>query len=183
MTNRRIVALVLALQLLSLLLLTQTWFSISMVVNGNKTVLGDYDGSQSYAISMPTSLLLLAITLVTFLVSTVAIRVLLAISAVIGTALSVWLVALQVSQKNVRELDGQLDRLTGIAKTHGVSGLKIDISAYPWLWLVVMVLTAGISVYLSLRTTGWQKSTSAQPAKDRAKTPVSAIDLWDAQRD
>ena len=183
MSNRRLVALLLALQLLALLLLTQTWFSISILINGKKTVLGDFDATQSYAISMSSTLLLLAMTLVIFLVSAPIARILLGFSTFISLALGVWLVPIQASSKNISELDGQLARLTGIAKTHGVTGLEIEISFTPWLWFLVSLLAALLAGYLSVSAKGWVKALTPNKGKGKSANPTSAIDLWDAQRD
>ncbi len=183
MPNRRLVALLLFLQLLGLLLLTQPWFEISMEVDGKNSELGAFDGSQSYSITMSASLLLLAITLVVFLVAKISARILMAVSSLLSAFLGMWIVLLQVLSKSVSELDSQLERLTGIAKTHGISGLEIDVSMYPWFWLATCLIGSILSGYLATSTGGWSKPDLQKNTAKKAKTPTSAIDLWDAQRD
>jgi glucan phosphoethanolaminetransferase (alkaline phosphatase superfamily) len=179
MTNRRLIVILLALQLLGLLLLTQTWYSIAMLVNEKRTVLGDFQGSQAYAVSMPVTLFLLAATLVSLLTGPKASRIVLATQVLVATALAVW-IGIQVALANIAELDLQLERLTGIAKTHGVSGVEVASGANPWLWIATQLLAVVLCGYLASRSKGWQ---GPKPAvKGEGNRPRSAIDLWDSQR-
>ncbi len=179
MTNRRVVVILLAIQLLGLLLLTQTWYSIAMQVAGKRTVLGDFLGSQSYAIAMPVTLFLLAATLVSLLTGSTASRIVLATQTLVSTGLVVWL-GIQVAQANIAELDPQLERLTGIAKTHGVSGVEVASGVNSWLWIATQLLAILLCGYLASRSKGWQRP--SQAVKGVGNKPRSAIDLWDSQR-
>ena len=42
-----------------------------------------------------------------------------------------------------------MERLTGIAKTHGVAGLQVNASLFPWVWALVTVLIACGAIYLA----------------------------------
>lgn len=180
MNNRRLHLLLFAIQLLDLLLLTQTWFSIAIKVNGTNTTLGDFDATATYALAMPSSLLALASTLVAFLVAGKAKKFVLTFSALVSGALGGWL-GIQVANQNIAGLDSQLDRLTGIAKTHGVDNLQVQVGFAPWVWLVVTGVAVLVGVYLVANRSAWTTRQSLIPAKSVKAT--STIDLWEQQRD
>lgn len=180
MNNRRLHLLLFAIQLLNLLLLTQTWFSIAMKVNGLDTTLGDYDATATYALAMPTSLLAVASTLVGFLVAGKAKKFVLAFSALVSSTLGGWL-GLQVANRNITGLDSQLDRLTGIAKTHGVDNLEVRVGLAPWVWLAITVTVVLLAGYLAANRSAWKASQPLAPGK--AAKVTSTIDLWEQQRD
>jgi hypothetical protein len=150
-----------------------------MQVNGKQTVLGDFQGSQSYAVAMPVTLFLLAATLVSLLTGRKASRIVLVNESLVTTALAVWL-GIQVTLANVAELDPQLERLTGIAKTHGVSGIDVTSGVNPWFWIATQLLAVGFCGFLASRSKGWQRPSTA--TKGEGNKPASAIDLWDSQR-
>jgi hypothetical protein len=182
MNNRRLHTLLFAVQLLNLLLLTQTWFSISMNLNGANTNLGEFDATATYALAMPSSLLETAAVLVAFLVNGLAKRLVLGFSALATASLALWL-GIQVSNRNVAGLDGQLDRLTGIAKTHGIDSLQVSVTFTPWVWLGLAVLMVIIGGWLAVNTHPWtSKPTQANKGSSSGKTE-STIDLWEQQRD
>lgn len=170
------------LQLLGILLLTQPWFTISMKLNGELTQLGDYEATAAYAIAMPAALLSGAAVVVALLLTNLPKRLTLALNAVVLTGSAVWM-ALQVVAKNVSGLDGQLDRLTGIAKTHGVGGLNIGVAATPWFWLAVTLLAAVASGFLSVNRSGWAGPSTKDAERKKTKAPIDPIDLWEQQRD
>ena len=188
MSKSRAIATLLALQLLALLLITQTWYSISMAPNGHTVTLGDYTGVDAYASAMPTSLFVLTALLVVGF--TVKVARVIALSAALLGALAVTLLTLQaILVRNISALDSSLDRLTGIAQTHGISDLTISQSVYAWLWVAVellLCLVLAASLY-------WQKGWKAEPKptaveaagkpRKTTKQQKSTIELWDEQRD
>ncbi|MFM6978290.1 MAG: Trp biosynthesis-associated membrane protein [Micrococcales bacterium] len=182
MNNRRLHLLVFTIQLLNLLLLAQTWFSVSMDLNGKTTNLGDFDAMASYALAMPVTLLAGACTLVAFLVGGLAKRLVIAFGAATTSALAVW-IGVQVFERNVSGLDNQLDRLTGIAKTHGLDSLQVSVTFTPWLWLAISGLQVALGVYLTFRTATWKRQEQRPAPKQRPAKATSTIDLWEQQRD
>jgi len=180
MSNRRLHLLLFAIQLLNLLLLTQTWFSVAMKVNGANTTLGDFDATTTYALAMPSSLLAVASTLVAFLVAGKAKKFVLAFSALVTGALGAWL-GVQVFNRNIAGLDSQLDRLTGIARTHGVDNLQVQVGIAPWAWLAITGLVVLLGGFLAVNRSTWVIRQSASAGKSAKAT--STIDLWEQQRD
>lgn len=180
MNNRRLHLILFAIQLLNLLLLTQTWFSIAMKVNGANSTLGDFDATATYALAMPSSLLAAAATLVAFLVAGKAKRVVLGFIALVTAVLGAWL-GLQVFNRNIAGLDSQLDKLTGIAKTHGIDNLQVQVGFAPWTWLAITGLIVLLGGYLATNRALWVVRQPVAPVK---KTKAaSTIDLWEQQRD
>ncbi len=196
MPRSRALAALFALQLLSILLLTQTWYSISMAPNGHSVVLGDYAGSDANPSAMPT-LLFVAVALLVVGFTTGVGRIIAIIAALLGSVGALVLTGAATLTRNISALDSSLDRLTGIAQTHGISGLTTTQSAYAWAWLACQLL---ISLLL-VASLWWQRNWV--PGQTRAKAGVeadaeagrrsgsrkkpaakkSAIELWDEQRD
>jgi hypothetical protein len=182
------------MQLLSILLLTQTWYSISMAPNGHSVVLGDYAGSDANPSAMPT-LLFVAVALLVVGFTTGVGRIIAIVAALLGSAGALVLTGVATLTRNISALDSSLDRLTGIAQTHGISGLTTTQSAYAWAWLASQLL---ISLLL-VASLWWQRNWV--PGQTRAKAGAeadaklgagsrkkpaakkSAIELWDEQRD
>ena len=181
MTRGRLLALLLVLQLLATLILTQTWFSIAMVLNGNPTTLGEYDGATTYAIAMPVNLLSLALLGVALLTRGLTTRILLAVLALVAIANGIFLM-LQVLARNVSGLDSQLERLTGIAKTHGISDLQISTSAFPWIWLTVTILITLIAGYGTAVGRIWTLKALRQTKPTARAAKLDPISLWEDQR-
>lgn len=179
MINRRLSFIQIVLQLLALFLLTQTWYQISMNLEGKISPLGEFDAVSTYAIAMPVTLLNLTASLVALLVSDLGKRLIFGFSAVLGIAIATW-ISVQLFLKNVSGLDGQLDRLTGIAKTHGVEGLQVSATPNPWVWVIVVVAGAFVSAFLGFNKGSWQRQdTQARTTGSSSST----IDLWEQQRD
>jgi hypothetical protein len=168
------------MQLLALLLLTQNWYSVAMNINGNSTELGSFDGATTYPASMPAILLGLAAAVISFLVVGWSRRIVFLTGSLVNLLLAFWL-SLQISTKNIAALDVQLDRLTGIAKTHGVSGLSVSVTLYPWLWLAAAIITSAIALRLAVSKTAFVKQGSNKRSSKGEQ--LTAIDIWEQQRD
>lgn len=177
------------LQLLNLLLLTQNWYSISMAPNGQSVTLGDYTGADANPSAMAsTSFALVAILVVGFTAGLARlIAIILALLA--DVALTVF-VGMAIVHQNISALDSTLDRLTGIAQTHGISGLTISQSWLAIAWLIVQVLLDLSLVASAIWQRRWSSTRAAKTtskdapaaAKRKPRKPASTIDLWDDQR-
>lgn len=196
MTRSRTLVLLIALQLLATLLLTQTWYSISMAPNGQSVTLGDYSGSDANPSAMATSLFVTVAILVVGFTKSVARTIALAAVAISGVALA-WFVTTSAIARNISALDSSLDRLTGIAQTHGITGLTINQNPVVWGWLASQVLVFVFAVGAIWRQKSWDEAQAAKQlaaaktqnrnskSGSNAKTPEpvkTAIDLWDEQR-
>ena len=183
MTKFRVLGLGLTLELLALLLLTQSWFDISMAPNGEPVSLGSFDGATTYAVAMPLALFALAAMLVALITSRKAQLIVLGLSAVSVFA-AIMLLAPEIFSKNIASLDTQLARLTGIANTHGISDLTIATTYAPFAWLLVQFL-AGLWLTAALFwQRSWPVADKTTPAVKSRKQQAdgSTISLWDNQR-
>ena len=179
MSKSRLLAGLILLQLLSLLTITQSWYQVSMKVNGSDTKLGDFDGVTSYPLSMTLALFGLAAMAVAVLSRNKRWGV--GIASAVNLTLAIML-AFQVAHKNISALDSQLDRLTGIAKTHGLDTVSVEITLFPWISILLSTIIALAGGYLAL--TKWPASDIRYTAKTKgaADSPTDAIGIWDQQR-
>lgn len=182
MTNQRILGGLLLLQGLNILLITQTWFTVEMEINGALASLGSFDAASAYAIAMPSSLLVGAALIVAFLLKGVARSLVIAFASLATLAGAVWL-TFQVVQRNVSGLDGQLEKITGIANTHGVESLTVSVSVAPWIWLATCLLSVLAGLYLSANRRGWVSSSTKTRSAQKTRPEIDPIDLWEQQRD
>ena len=179
--SRRLLTLLLLIQLICLVILTQSWFQISMEIDRKINVLGDFDAIASYPVAMPISLLSCTAIFIAFLLQGLGRRIVLVLLAAIST-LSMSFLGVQILSRDVSGLDGQLEKLTGIAKTHGVEGLSTQMTFSPWIWLAFAIISSSLSIYLAIRRQD-PSSIRQQPKKTDKSAPRSSIELWERQRD
>ncbi|MEN9749694.1 MAG: hypothetical protein RL149_772 [Actinomycetota bacterium] len=158
-----------------------------MAPNGSEVKLGSFDGTSTYPVAMPMQLLALAALVFATLTTRFARVVVISIAAIAELTSVIYIGACALT-KQISSLDGQLDRLTGIANTHGISDLSVASTVWPIFWIGVQVATLA---WLGLGLV-WQKSWNlaaasaisvSSPKAAKSKTPASSIELWDQQRD
>ena len=186
MTKTRSLALALVLGLLALLLLTQSWFDISMAPNQSVVSLGSFDGASTYPVAMPLALFSLAALLVAA-ISIKRMQLVALILALIAVTASLFLVIPALAARNISALDQQLARLTGIANSHGISDLTVD-STYAGIAWIIAQSVLGIWLVISVyRQPKWSNSDRSRYQKStvnggKEKLDTSSIGLWDSQR-
>jgi hypothetical protein len=190
MTKSRSLAIALALQVAALLSLSQTWFVISMTADDSLVELGAFDGASAYPAAASLSLLNLAALAIVAISSSKTRTIAIAITAVSSLAALVVILPMALN-RDVSALDGQLDRLTGIANTHGLQSLDISSSAFVVFWVASTLLSFMFSVWLLRSSRKWSNEDRATLStqqsnrvarKAASKKPKSSIDLWDDQR-
>jgi uncharacterized membrane protein (TIGR02234 family) len=186
----RALALALAFQLAALLILSQPWFKVSMQLDGSGVELGSFDGATTYPASTPLSLLgLAALSVVAISASkTRFAAILIAVSSTLGALLAI--VPLIVT-RDISALDGQLDRLTGIANTHGLQDLLIAPTAFASVWMVICAILLVYLIWMLKLSRAWSnqdkaassrnEKSFAQGSKEKSQ-PKDSIELWDDQR-
>ncbi|MBP6043425.1 MAG: Trp biosynthesis-associated membrane protein [Rhodoluna sp.] len=187
MTKSKTIALALALQLLGLIALTQTWVSISMASEGKTTSLGDFDGSTTYPTAMPLALFAISAVFIAAISRRVTRVTALALASLAELGALAFVLP-QVLTRSISALDSQLDRLTGIANTHGIEDVSVSYSSAPWLWALAALLSAIWLAFALFKQGSWQQqettdrySTAKTAKKNKADT--STIEIWDSQRD
>lgn len=188
MSKPRALSLALLPQLLALLVLAQPWFKISMLVDGNNVELGSFDGATTFPATSPIALLSLA-ALAVIAISAAITRVIAILILITANLTSLILIAPMILQRQISALDSQLDRLTGIANTHGLANVSVTTTALEYVWLATVGLSVAIGIWLLRQAKSWSnedKSTIARerlPKKRSSKAEnESSIDLWDNQR-
>lgn len=187
MTRGRALTIAITLQLLSVLALTQSWFQISMAPSGNTVQLGAYDGSTTYPAAMPLHLLGLAATMFATLTVRFARLLVLAIASLVSL-LSLAFVGVSALSKQISALDGALDRLTGIANTHGISELSVETTFWFAVWIVCEFVVTFWLILTIIWQSKWQTTAIAdasgkQTKSAKSRNASSTIELWDQQRD
>jgi hypothetical protein len=178
----------LAPQLLALIVLAQPWFSVSMLVEREIVELGSFDGATTFPSTSPIALLSLA-ALSVVAISAAKTRVAAILILITANLTALMSITPMILQKQISALDTELDRLTGIANTHGLSNVTVSSTGFEYFWLASLAITVAVGVWLLRLSKGWSnedKSTSARPDRpkqrgSRVKTQ-SSIDLWDNQR-
>lgn len=187
MNRSKTLVLALALQLLSLLLLTQEWVAVSMAGEKGSVSLGNFDGATTYPVAMPLSLFALA-AIVVSAISQRFTRISAMALAAISNASALAIILSQVITKSISALDPQLDRLTGIANTHGIKDVTVSIATAPWMWATTVAAAAIWLVFGLVWQKKWQRQektdryATAKPSKKKS-ADTSTIEIWDSQRD
>jgi uncharacterized membrane protein (TIGR02234 family) len=180
----RSVALALAFQALALLSLSQDWFLISMKVDGAFVELGSYNGASAYPVASPLALLSLAALSIVAISTGMTQRVAIAITAISPIMALAIVLPLAISN-DVSALDAQLDRLTGIANTHGLQDLGIEQTAMIAIWTLLTTLAAIFGVWMLFLASSWQnldRGVTIKKQRASKARPKTSIDLWDEQR-
>ncbi len=190
MNKSRALAIALVFQLAALLSLSQPWFKVSMQIDGSVVELGSFDGATTYPVSSPLALLGLAsLSIVAISASkTRFAAILISISASLAALLAI--VPLIIT-RNISALDGQLDRLTGIANTHGLQDLLIAPTAFASIWMAISAILLVYLIWMLRLSRAWSNQDKAASSSDekrfaqgsKAKSqPKDSIELWDDQR-
>lgn len=188
MSRPRALSIALAPQLLALIVLAQPWFRVSMIADGQNVELGSFDGATTFPATSPIALLSLA-ALSVVAISAARTRVAAILILIAANLAALILITPMILQKQISALDTELDRLTGIANTHGLSNVTVSSTGFEYLWLASLAITVAAGFWMLQLSKGWSnedKSTSANPNQpkkrgSRVKTE-SSIDLWDNQR-
>lgn len=178
----------LAPQLLALIVLAQPWFAVSMLVDGTSVNLGSFDGATTFASTSPIALLSLA-ALSVVAISAGKTRVAAILILIAANLSALVLISPLILQKQISALDVELDRLTGIANTHGLANVTVSSTGLEFAWIVLVALTVAMGFWLLRLAKGWSnedKSASAKRPSGKQRgskpKPESSIDLWDNQR-
>jgi hypothetical protein len=160
-----------------------------MQVDGASVELGSFDGASTYPVSSPLALLgLAALSIVAISASrTRFAAILIAALSEITTLIAV--IPLLVAS-DISALDGQLDRLTGIANTHGLQDLEILATPFGWIWTVISASSLCYLLWMLQLSKSWSnqdKATSSRAKSLKQGTrhkgePKGSIELWDDQR-
>lgn len=162
----------------------QPWYSLEMAPNGTTVELGRYDGFTAYAFLSPILLVCLAALFASAFIGGVGRKIAGAL-AIAVSALGVGLLAPRIIEADVSGLSSQIEKLTGIAATHGIDDLNVIVLSWAWISLASLLLLVAAQAGFLITERNWptkiaksDRYQTAQTAKDENDT----IGLWDSQR-
>ena len=181
LSKGRSISVVLSLQVASWILSGQSWYQVSMTPDGESLVLQTFDGFTSY--SFISALLLVALSgiAVAMLSNNFTRTLALLLSSLAGFCLSV-LGITSVLSTNLTGITKQIESATGIAATHGLSGVETNTLFYAYLAnasFVALAITTLTAAWFSRNWVNRLKSPQKKPSRPK---PTDSISLWDEQR-
>lgn len=177
----RAISVLLLLQLSAWITSGQNWYQVSMTPDQEALVLQDFDGFTAYSFISPLLLVALAGIAVAALTTKTASTVSLSLST-LATFFLLFLSALNLAGANLSGVAKQIESATGIAATHGLTGVSTNILFGAYFSLGAYLLTSAFALAASWASRNWLVS-AKQPRKtlNSAKT-TDPISLWDEQR-
>lgn len=181
----RTLAMLLLLILCSFIVAGQTWYEVTVSPNDEIVVLKNFDGYTAYSWLSPMLLVCLATVSVAALISRTGSRIVLAVGLFTSCLLSVF-GANAVFNRDLGGVAKQLESSTGIAASHGFSGLEIKTTLSAYLGLTLFLLATAVFLYCLIAQNSWAIRASvnrAQASKKSSKSqPKDSIAIWDHQR-
>jgi hypothetical protein len=179
-TKGRSLALILLMLTGSFALAGQTWYLVSMSPNDETVTLKSFDGYSAYAWISPLLLVCLAAMATSAISAAVTRLVSLWVGAVSSIALTL-LSAYSISRQDLSGVAKELETATGIAATHGITGLDIatqplapaSIGGFTFLSLLFLV-----AIFASRH---W-KAKEVKATRQAGRPVKDSISLWDEQR-
>jgi hypothetical protein len=168
-------------QLVAFVATSQTWFEVTMNPNDETVTLQSFDGYSTYPWISPLLVVCLASSAVGYLTkgkTRVAMFVTGATSAFFLTSLA----AIGVLSKDLSGVAKQLETATGIAATHGISGLGVSTQPVASLSVVCFLFLGTLFLFAAISQKYWVVKSPVTQTASPSKEPKTAIDLWDEQR-
>jgi hypothetical protein len=180
LTKGRSIGLILLMLIGSFALAGQTWYLVSMAPNDETVALKGFDGFSAYAWVSPLLLVCLA-AMATAAISSAGPRVASLWTGAISSFALTLLSSLSISRQDLSGLAKEIETATGIAATHGISGL--DIATQPMAPLSIGVFGALFVVFLlSIFTSRHWRAKITKTARQANRPVKDSISLWDEQR-
>ena len=183
--------------IVAFILAGQSWFLVLMSPNDEIVTLKNFDGFTAYAWLSSMLLVCLATAAVASLLSGFSSRAVFGFGFLVS-ALMTFMVASSVIVQDLGGVSKELESATGIAATHGLSGLQIETSQAAYLSLISLGLVSAGFLYAMFTQKSWTsnssrtklkaaksrptgKGKSSSPAKAK-QSPKDSIAIWDEQR-
>lgn len=184
MTKGRLLTLWLAFVILAYIFASQDWYTLSMRPDGDLVKLSSYDGLTAYANLSPILMLNFAAVLVVSFVGSLARKITLSLIALADLGSLIWIIG-RIANQDVSGLAKQVEQMTGIAATHGVTGLTVATQPASTGFAVSLALTIAAVTFGIFTERKWPKrATKTELPNQSAKNsePKDAIGIWDSQR-
>lgn len=184
MTKGRLLALWVAFVILGYIFASQDWYTLSMTPDGDLVKLSSYDGFTAYANLSPLLMLNFAAILVISFVGSLSRKITFSLSALANLATLVWTIG-RIASQDVSGLAKQVEQMTGIAATHGVTGLTVSTQMASTGFIVALLLISATGIVGLATERKWPKrasKTELPSSTSKNKEPKDAIGIWDSQR-
>jgi hypothetical protein len=179
-TKGRSLALILLMLIGSFALAGQTWYLVSMSPNDETVTLKSFDGYSAYAWVSPLLLVCLA-AMATSAISPAATRVAsLWVGALSSIALTL-LSAFSIASQDLSGVAKELETATGIAATHGITGLDIATQPLAPISIGVFAVLSLVFVVTIFASRHW-KAKAVKATRQAGRPVKDSISLWDEQR-
>jgi hypothetical protein len=181
LTKARILLLLSLLEIAAWVFSGQNWYQVSMTPNDQTVVLQSFDAFTVNGFTSPMLTVTLAALTAALLTNGKSRSLIFSLASATSLGLAV-LAGFFVWQQNLSGVAKQIESATGIAATHGLTGVQtmtqiaapIGVGSY-----FLLAIGFGIAVNASRF---WVKKPSESLAKASTKRPTDAISLWDQQR-
>ena len=179
-TKGRSLGLIMLMLIGSFALAGQTWYLVSMSPNDETVTLKNFDGFTAHAWLSPLLLVCLAACGTSAISAATTRMASLLVGAISAISLAL-LSAVSISNQDLSGVSKELETATGIAATHGLTGL--DIVTQPMALLSIGVFGAlGVVFGLAIFASRHWKSKTARPTRQPGRPVKDSISLWDEQR-
>jgi hypothetical protein len=158
----------------------QAWYLVSMSPNDETVTLKSFDGFSAYAWVSPLLLVCLA-AMATSAISSGAMRLVSLCSGAASSFALTFLAGFAISTQDLAGLARGLETATGIAATHGISGLTITTQPFALLSVGTFVLTCVFFILAVFTSKNWV-SRAGTPSHSSQVQTKDTISLWDEQR-
>ena len=158
----------------------QPWYLVTMSPNEETVTLKDFDGYSAYAWISPLLLVCLA-AMVTAAISAGAARTVSLWVGVLSSAALTLFSALSISQQDLSGVSKEIENATGIAATHGVTGLEIATQPLAPATVGVFGLLCLVFGLVIFSSRNWKVS-PVKATRQSHRKPKDSISLWDEQR-
>lgn len=162
---------------------SQPWYRVDMNVDGKVTELAKFSGLQAWPSLSSSLLVLLAALVVSLLSSKKFQRIIFALQGLFTLFVLSAIVfpGLQTSSENAPSaILGEIEKLTGIAQQHGLSGVELQLSFWPSATLVSLFGYFALLGAIFMVQPKWPNPTKRYaPTEETAEDTIS---LWESQR-
>lgn len=159
----------------------QGWFTVSMNPNDAAVILKTFDGYTTYAYLSP----LLLVCLAGIAIASISNGTTRLVSFLLGGLASAALVLLSivnVANQNLSGVAKQIESATGIAATHGIKDLTVEVSNFSSISIASYALLSVAFVWSVVASRHWKAVVKAQASNSTIKSAKDPISLWDEQR-
>lgn len=179
-TKGRSLGLILLMLIGSFALAGQTWYLVSMSPNDETVTLKSFDGYSAYSWVSPLLLVCLA-AMATSAISAAATRLVSLWVGALGSLALTILSGVSIARHDLSGVAKELETATGIAATHGITGLDIATQAFAPASIGVFAVLSLVFLVAIFASRQWK--VKVEKATRQPGRPVKdSISLWDEQR-